>query len=1393
MDNKITQQAAESLKKQKKRKQYLGVLACLAVLVTIGTVLSFKYTGQAMNKKVKVLDCQLEVHHHEASCYNEKNELICGLADYVVHTHNEDCYDEDGNLVCKLPEIQEHKHTAQCYAPQSTLVCTQEESNGHVHTDACYEARVSGPICGVEEHAHSETCYDADGNLICGMEEHTHGDACYTTENVLVCGVEEGSGAHHHDASCFEEKNVLTCGHLELHKHDKNLCYDADGNLTCKETVLEEHVHTDACFKEMTIEEAEAAKEQSEGVGALNQRAETENYIVEVSYNEDAELPENAKLTVVEYALDSAEYAEAVQKLGYEPEWLLDISFMDGDTEVEPKANVNVNVINKNKSDVSNYDIVHFADDDAMEDISGTGIQTNDGTGAAFSMDSFSQVAGSPSTLAANDYTVAVGKTLKLTGTKNTYHQWTSSNNSVATVSGSTSSATVTGKKAGTVTITHKYRGSSFSQWNTENFNVTVGSSAPVVTPPAVDIDGKTSSIVLQYIGDPSGTYGDRFDAGTQWGENIMKYSIVLVNTDGTVSYSLPEGSVVPERYTYNGTRMNVSAALNDMGLSIPGYTLQNGYAFFWWSGNYTGTMFKVPTIMNNKVISKNYPGYKSYLAFEGLRGDVNGTGTAADYDAYMNATFQTSSTGNDYAAGSGLTGYAYNPTGTLRIVFFQVSDRASYKTKFVDAFRDEDESAFSVIDEINMMMSRGSWTQGTTTYDWTGNADTITTKTPAARPGYEFDGWYTEKDEYGNGTGIKVTYVDGEKVTVKDSDGRDTQINKTTDPHETGNVADKIYYAKWLPKKKTTTVEKIWDDGNNANNSRPERVTFTITANGPQGGVDGPVNLTAEDVAVEKDVTVEDGKVKVTLSASNNWKKDVSLPETVIAIDEGATLSYTVTEEPIEPKGSVAHSQYVYTPSETAYNPGTKTYAITNTGNLKEDIHFYLNLKSQILNYDGSSQISQATDKFTTSLFESKLLLPKDYKHTGGVDHSNHYGGSESVVIQSASSVTAFDVDQQIRTIGVGNGYSDGKYTYVMEDVFPTDEEIFATIRANWNTVTKGKGLSVNDATVQDPSILTTENFECRWYVLKDTCGDAWHVDGVLVPRTATLTVTKTFDNEAQAAAAKAAEFVINAEGTFDEAVTLSQNLPLDDNLKVVNADGSVTYTWSFEAVETTYTLTEVNYDKLGGFIYKSTENTVTQKNGATWETTPGESTSVDIACLKKATDDTAGEKQKVTFANHYASKIKVLKVSDQNREVSLAGAKFTLANNEGSSETLTSDENGVIFAGEIADGQYLLTETEAPAGYLKMKTPVTITVNKGLVTASIVGSTSGAGTDLNDDGSYVIDADNCIVIRVTNTKGTELPSTGGSGTLPYTFAGLTLIGIGLMYVLLIRKRRNV
>ena len=110
-----------------------------------------------------------------------------------------------GDTFCGL---EEHTHSDECY--EKTLVCSAgETAPSHTHTDACFETR-SVLSCGLEEseeHVHEETCYTEESVLICGMEEtaetvHEHTDECYA--QTLICEREE----HEHSLACYSDPNA---------------------------------------------------------------------------------------------------------------------------------------------------------------------------------------------------------------------------------------------------------------------------------------------------------------------------------------------------------------------------------------------------------------------------------------------------------------------------------------------------------------------------------------------------------------------------------------------------------------------------------------------------------------------------------------------------------------------------------------------------------------------------------------------------------------------------------------------------------------------------------------------------------------------------------------------------------------------------------------------------------------------------------------------------------------------------------------------------------------------------------------------------------------------------------------------------------------------------------
>ncbi len=162
--------------------------------------------------------------------------VLSSLGEFPVVAHA-----ESEEAFCGL---EEHVHTDKCY--DKALICGQEESEGHEHTETCYEQQ---PVlaCGLQEveaHHHSDECYAEEKELIC-EEEHEHTDDCYKTVQKVVCGLGETDG-HTHSDTCYEMQSVLACGKEEVEEHShKKACYEK--KLTCEKA---EHEHELSCYSD---------------------------------------------------------------------------------------------------------------------------------------------------------------------------------------------------------------------------------------------------------------------------------------------------------------------------------------------------------------------------------------------------------------------------------------------------------------------------------------------------------------------------------------------------------------------------------------------------------------------------------------------------------------------------------------------------------------------------------------------------------------------------------------------------------------------------------------------------------------------------------------------------------------------------------------------------------------------------------------------------------------------------------------------------------------------------------------------------------------------------------------------------------------------------------------
>ena len=111
-------------------------------------------------------------------------------------------------------------------------------------------------------------------------------------------------------------------------------------------------------------------------------------------------------------------------------------------------------------------------------------------------------------------------------------------------------------------------------------------------------------------------------------------------------------------------------------------------------------------------------------------------------------------------------------------------------------------------------------------------------------------------------------------------------------------------------------------------------------------------------------------------------------------------------------------------------------------------------------------------------------------------------------------------------------------------------------------------------------------------------------------------------------------------------------------------------------------------------------------------------------------------------------------------------------LVNSSGTVTEITTGDTGKFKIQGLDAGTYYLTETQQPAGYNKLKDPITIKIDdKGNIYVNGVAEANKGD------------------VKVLNNTGSLLPSTGGMGTtLFYIFGAILVIGSG---VVLITKKR--
>lgn len=123
------------------------------------------------------------------------------------------------------------------------------------------------------------------------------------------------------------------------------------------------------------------------------------------------------------------------------------------------------------------------------------------------------------------------------------------------------------------------------------------------------------------------------------------------------------------------------------------------------------------------------------------------------------------------------------------------------------------------------------------------------------------------------------------------------------------------------------------------------------------------------------------------------------------------------------------------------------------------------------------------------------------------------------------------------------------------------------------------------------------------------------------------------------------------------------------------------------------------------------------------------------------------------------------------------------------GKSNEVTTDANGRIYIRGLKPGTYKLTETKTNAGYVLLKDPVVIVIKDDNATGgaeAFVGSKPVTmQNDQKNSGSKTAE----VPLTVVNSKGFDLPVTGGRGIALFTIVGIAIVAAAGS-LLFMRKR---
>lgn len=147
--------------------------------------------------------------------------------------------------------------------------------------------------------------------------------------------------------------------------------------------------------------------------------------------------------------------------------------------------------------------------------------------------------------------------------------------------------------------------------------------------------------------------------------------------------------------------------------------------------------------------------------------------------------------------------------------------------------------------------------------------------------------------------------------------------------------------------------------------------------------------------------------------------------------------------------------------------------------------------------------------------------------------------------------------------------------------------------------------------------------------------------------------------------------------------------------------------------------------------------------------------------------------------------------KLTEGTNEINVlrSGDAYYPSNDAKASSTVTTDDEGKIYIRGLKPGTYKLTETKTNAGYVLLKDSVMIEIKADNATGEAEAFVGSKPVTMQNDQKNSDSKTAEVPLTVVNSKGFNLPVTGGRGIALFTIAGIAIVAAAGS-LLFMRKR---